>query len=108
MHITTKFSNGDTVVWIWQRAVEQWIPCVLCEGTGYLQVKENRSISCPDCYGHGGEKHYTKAQWQITSNLTIGEVRSAVRGEWEGSSDRFTNYGPQEYKQKTTSFETQK
>ena len=54
MNIKTKFNIGDTVYVIHKDTELIEIECDLCNGNGFVHIKENDDeIKCPNCYGTG-------------------------------------------------------
>jgi len=67
MEIKTKFNLGNKVVGILHCTKEIIIPCLTCDATGEIMIKDKK-FECPDCYGEGGQKEYKTKEWNIATN----------------------------------------
>jgi len=70
MEIKTKINLGDKVVGISHCTKEILIPCLTCDGTGGIIIKDKR-FGCPDCYGKGGHSEYQPEAWYIITDEGI-------------------------------------
>jgi predicted RNA-binding Zn-ribbon protein involved in translation (DUF1610 family) len=64
MKIETKFNVGDTVYAIAHFSEEKFITCPTCNGLLKITIN-GKTFTCPDCYGHGGEKIWLPKKWDI-------------------------------------------
>jgi len=88
MKIETKYSLGDRVWKINQNKPKVWEPCPFCGGSKYQQSAfadftkvtglDGSKKRCPECQGRGGSHTYLELEWEITSNLVIGQVSYEV------------------------------
>jgi len=67
MEIKTKFELGDKVVGISHYTKEVLIPCLTCDRTGRIIIKD-KNFECPDCYGKGVHNEYKPEAWYIVTN----------------------------------------
>ena len=99
MKFETKFSCGDVVWKISNTKIKVLFSCSFCAETGKIHGADGEKRSCPECYGRRSGQKWEDKGWTISQEnptLTIGQVRAQFTGKWEGSSDTYTNYGPQE------------
>jgi hypothetical protein len=84
MKIETKYSLGDKVWKINQEMPKVWEPCTFCEGReapagAFADPTEIVGIDgtkrrCPECIGDGGHHRRHKLAWNVTGELTVGQV----------------------------------
>jgi hypothetical protein len=77
MRIETAYAINDVVVPISVLSKETWVECPACGGTGKVTLRDGEH-PCPKCYGNRGSKQYCDHCWQITSPITIGQVRAVL------------------------------
>lgn len=68
MDIKTKFDFGQRVWGILKGTEEYRETCKLCKGNGRINITPERTISCPDCYGHGFNTKWKEKAWFIPSD----------------------------------------
>jgi hypothetical protein len=78
MRIETKFSLNDTVWAIHLGRRKEWVKCAACDGLGKITLKDNKSRSCPDCYGRCGQDKYFDEEWRVECQLTLGKVQAEI------------------------------
>ena len=101
MEIETKFNINDKVWKINNRQIQVSIACSFCGGTGRIKGADESDRSCPECYGRQVNHRWEDKGWTICQEnpqVTIGQVRCKFTGEWNGSSDLWSNYGAQKEK----------
>ena len=108
MKIETKFNCGDVVFSVNNNMVRSWKVCEFCGGDGEIIGSNKKTRCCPECYRKGGNYEWLSEGWHVGDMLTIGQVRTEFTGTWDGSSDLWSNYGPQRkrYKEDYISRET--
>jgi len=70
MEIKTKFNLGDKIVRISHCTKEILIPCLTCDATGEIMIKDKK-FECPDCYGEGEYTEYKPEAWYIVTDEGI-------------------------------------
>jgi len=70
MEIKTKFNLGDKVTGISHCTKEILIPCLTCDRTGRIIIKD-KNFECPDCHGKGGYNEYKPKAWYVVTDEGI-------------------------------------
>ena len=88
MNIKTKYGLGDRVWKIKQKMPMVWQPCTFCKGreekasafSDPIEIvgADGSTRACPVCFGAGGHNQRLRLAWDVTSELTIGQINYRI------------------------------
>lgn len=70
MIIESKFNFGDKVYPITKQPELIWISCESCNGSGTINLKNNKEYTCPICYGLKGKVDRGKEKWRLVDDFS--------------------------------------
>jgi hypothetical protein len=98
MKLETKYDLNQKVWLIRLQKERKFIECTACYGSGKVTLGDDKSRTCPVCYGNRGNYRYLDNKWQLISEMTIGQIQHKI--ENIKSDGLFDNIG--EYKEGNT------
>jgi RecJ-like exonuclease len=78
MKINTKFDINQSVWKIGRDQEQKRTKCQACGGKGRYVLLDNKSRSCPECYGNGFKSEFLPMKWRVTVLLHIGRVNAKI------------------------------
>ena len=93
MDIKTKYSLNDTVYLIRNKPLVHFEKCGACSGDGVVVLNDEKTRTCPECYGRKGFSRNGPDKWQIEGSLRIGQVRAKITNiKSDGMFDNVGDY----------------
>ena len=91
MNVKTKHNIGDLVYPIRKNGYNKRIGCKTCTGSGRVRINDTkRTMSCPDCYGRGGNMEWQTEEWRVVhkSVSKVGKISFEIYRKEEEREDQ--------------------